>query len=286
MQLDDRAALAKTLEQALVKGVDLSKVEILDYSAPGDGRSDQVRMLANDTMLSLIDNGQIGHCIHVTGEMRALSDPFHRRVCAELYKRRDAKFSMIYNIPEDYQRSPLSVGKWNARTWPKSRWIDRLSAFSLIGNDLVDVYALNTQNQIQFTVFGDRHVLLQGQHHDEPTGTRAKKRVWLLKSEALNGAFTELAQKLRDQAAEMPDALFKRFTSSVHSIASKEIIRRLLKAHEPQHIEKIIDSKLLSFDPDTATKLEALKAMSFVSHDNDTINITADGRAYFEALNE
>jgi hypothetical protein len=148
------------------------------------------------------------------------------------------------------------------------------------------VYAFNTENLIQFTVFGHSYVLLQSDHRDEPSGAQAKKRVWLLKSEKLNGEFSRIAHKMRGDASKVPDALFKRFSASVHSVTSREIIRRLLKAGTPAHLESVVDNNLLDFDPDALQKIESLQTMGFVERNGQEIGVTENGRQYLGAMNE
>ena len=248
----DEHALSATFEQAGIGTVDPRKVTCLAFSEANQVDNELVYSAANDLLVTLIKDKSVGHCIHVTGEMRAEADPFHRRVCAEIYERGQEKFSLIYNIPPKYRDSPEGVGQWNAESWRRSGWVDRLSAFSIIGKDMVDVFAYDTLDKIQFTVFGDRYVLLQEKHNDEvnedPKGGAILKRVWLLACEKLNQAFAEKALAIKSDAEALPDALFRRFAVSIHGVTSRAIISRLIKSGGSGHRDRIIDDTLHRYD--------------------------------------
>jgi hypothetical protein len=285
----DEHALSTTIEQAGVGTVDPHKVTHLAFGGPDRAESELVYGAANDLLVDLIKDNSVGHCIHVTGEMRALADPFHRKVCAEIYKRGHEKFSLIYNIPRSYRDSPEGVGRWNAESWRRSGWVDRLSAFGIIGRDIVDVFAYDTLDKIQFTVFGNRYVLLQEKHDDEvqkdEKGGPIPKRVWLLASEKLNHAFAEKATAIKGDSEALPDALFQRFAVSIHGVASREIIRRLIESGGTGHRDRIVDDTLRRFDSKSDVHLTALKTIGFVRCEGPaTLNITTEGRQYFAAV--
>ena len=170
------------------------------------------RKQANEQLLQTLLSDTPGHCIHITGEMRALADPFHRRLCAELAKRANTRFTVVYDIPEEYSQSPDGVGKWNAQRWASKAWTEKLSAMNLIGDAFVDVRAYNTLPEIQYSVCGNRYVLLQEKHSDEgDSRTPFPKRVWLLDSETLNAFLTARALNIVANAKGIPETLFKRF---------------------------------------------------------------------------
>ena len=285
----DEHALAATFEQAGVATIDPRKVTWLAFSGPDQAKNELVYSEANDRLVKLIKDNSVGHCIHVTGEMRALADPFHRRVCAEIYQRGQEKFSLIYSIPPGYRESPEGVGRWNAESWRRSGWVDRLSAFSMIGKDIVDVFAYDTLDKIQFTVFGNRYLLLQEKHKDEVSGsTRGApipKRVWLLSCEKLNHAFAEKAAVIKNDAEALPDALFRRFAVSIHGVTSRQIINRLVESGGRGHVDQIIDETLRRFDSQVEAHLTALKTIGFVKNGlANMLDLTNEGRQYFASV--
>lgn len=285
----DENALAATLDQAGISNVDPRKISRLAYGGASKIENEAVRITANDLLLKLLKKDAVGQCIHLTGEMRALADPFHRKICEQIYKRSQNKFSLVYNIPLSFRETPQGVAQWNITTWRKSGWIDLLSAFNIIGNDIVDVYAYDTLDQIQFTVFGNRYVLLQEKHKDEvetnEEGAPIAKRVWLLESERLNHGFFERASQIKSNSDIVPDALFRRFAVSVHGVTSREIISRLLKAYGVAHYDRILDDRLLYFDPQAEAHLVALKTIGFVKSDSARmLTLTGSGRQYFDTV--
>jgi hypothetical protein len=130
----------------------LKNAECIAFSpATADGNK-TIHAKANEQLLQAL-------LTESPGEMRALADPFHRRLCAELAKRANTKFTVVYDIPEEYSQSPDGVRKWNAQRWASKAWTQKLSAMNLIGEAFVDVRAYNTLPEVQYSVFGNRYVL-------------------------------------------------------------------------------------------------------------------------------
>jgi hypothetical protein len=217
--------------------------------------------------------------------MRALADPFHRRLCAELAKRANTRFTVVYDIPEKYSQSPAGVGKWNAQRWASKAWTQKLSAMNLIGEAFVDVRAYNTLPEVQYSVFGNRYVLLQEKHPDEKDSSAPfPKRVWLLDSERLNAFLTTRALDIVAKAKDIPETLFKRFFARVSGATTQNILARLAR-EGPIHSEALLDKDLLAFDPQAAEDMELLQAMGFTKADDSSqVCITQDGRQFVEAL--
>jgi hypothetical protein len=280
----DKAALLDTLERAGTSVCDSPRW--LAYGGADGTTNDSVRLAANDLLFDLAKENRVGRCIHITGEMRALADPFHRRICAEIRRRTDHKFSLLYDIPGQYRGTPQGLAAWNAQKWKGSRWVDRLSAFNIIGRDIVDVYAYDTLDKIQFSVFGDRYILLQGKHKDlsktQASAEKVRKKVWLLESEPLHEAFCNRAEKMTMEAEVIPDALFKQFPATVHGVTSREILRRLIENGGAGRYERVLDDDLRYFDDKVESCLSALKTIEFVTSDKDgNLHITDDGRQYY-----
>ena len=66
---------------------------------------------------------------------------------------------------ETFHNAASIVG-WNLERWAygKSRnWEDELRSIDVIANRSVDLFAFDTSREIQYTVFGNRHILLQEQ---------------------------------------------------------------------------------------------------------------------------
>lgn len=279
---DDQLALKNTI--ATAGFVDpLPDLKCLAFSKPDAAGNKEVHAKANEQLLGALLQNQPGQCIHITGEMRALADPFHRRLCAELVKRSKARFTVIYNIQDDYQHLE-GVGKW-AQTWKSKSWSDRLSAINLIGDAFVDVRGYNTLSEIQYSVFGNKYILLQEKHADEGgSSVPLQKRVWLLQSEKLNEFLTDRAVTIADNSKDIPEALFRRFSAKVNGVTSQTILRKLA-AHSPMPAEQVIDDAMRTFDTDATSDLKALKSIGFVKQDEaGAFCISPEGTQYLKAV--
>lgn len=173
------------------------------------------------------------------------------------------------------------MGEWNAQRWASKTWVQKLSAMNLIGDALVDVRAYNTVQEIEYSVFGNRYIQLQEKHFDEDESPSPKpKRVWLLNSEKLNGFLTEKAINIINNADDIPEALYKRFFAKVSGVSSQNIMAKLIK-EGAIHIEKLLDERLLEFDPDAASNLDILKSIGFIKlSEQNRVSITEDGKQF------
>jgi len=279
---EDQLALVNTIAAAGY-AEPLPDLRCLAFSKPDAAGNKAVHAKANEQLLDVLLQNQPGPCIHITGEMRALADPFHRRLCAELVKRSKSRFTVIYNIPDDFQHLD-GVGKW-AQTWKSKSWSDRLSAINFIGDAFVDVRGYNTLSEIQYSVFGNRYVLLQEKHADEGgSSTPLLKRVWLLESEKLNDFLTNRAMAMIDNSKDIPEALFKRFSAKVNGVTAQTILRKLATI-SPLPAEQVIDDAMRAFDTDAASDLQALKSIGFIKQgEGDTLCISPEGDQYLKAL--
>ena len=278
---EDEVALTNTI---LATGhvEPLPEYKCLAFSGPDAAGNKAVHAQANEQLLNVLLRNQPGSCIHITGEMRALADPFHRRLCAELVKRSKARFMVVYNIQDGY-RDLDGVGKW-AQTWKSKSWADRLSAINFIGDAFVDVRGYNTLSEIQYSVFGNRYVLLQEKHADEGRSpTPLLKRVWLLESEKLNEFLTDKARAIAESSKDIPESLFRRFSAKVNGVTAQTILRKLA-ATNSLPADQVIDDAMRAFDTDAASDLQALKAIGFIQSEADTLRISQEGAQYLKAL--
>ncbi|MCA1363688.1 hypothetical protein I6F14_25315 [Bradyrhizobium sp. IC3069] len=282
MDKDDELALRNTLTAAGFSG-QLPEFSCLAFSKPDAAGNKAVHAKANEQLLAALLENQPGQCIHITGEMRALADPFHRRLCAELAKRSKTRFIVVYNIQDDYPQL-TGINKW-AQTWKSKNWTDRLSAINLIGDSIVDVRGNKTLSDIQYSVFGNKYVLLQEKHVDEGgSSTPLVKRVWLLESEGLNEFFSDRATKIAEESKDVPEALFKRFSAKIHGVVAQTILRKLATG-DTMSAEQVVDDAMRLFDPEAKTDLDALKAIGFIKDAGDgTLSISAEGDQYLKAI--
>jgi hypothetical protein len=197
-------------------------------------------------------------------------------------KRAGARFIVIYNIPDEFRHSEEGVGRWNALSWSSQSWAERLSAFNLIGREMVDVRAYDTAGQIQYSVFGNRYVLLQEKHSDARYGSgSAPKRVWLLRSVRVNEHLAARASGLALAAYDLPEALFRRFSTRVNGITCRAILGVLARKHGEVPVSQVIDRVLRAFDAEPEKSLDILKAAGFVRDGVDaSLCLTQSGHDY------
>jgi hypothetical protein len=281
---DDAAAMAATIEATGFKN-SLEDIKCLAFSPASSEANKAIHAQTNERLLAVLLSNSAGQCIHITGEMRALADPFHRRLCAEIAKRSKTRFTILYDIPDEYSGSPEGVGKWNAQRWGSKNWSEKLSAMNLIGEAFVDVRAFNTLHEIQYSVFGNRFIQLQEKHSDEGSSIKSSaKRVWLLDSEKLNGFLTTRALDMVGKSKDVPEALFKRFFAKVSGVTAQTILAKLIKIG-PSHIDAILDKDFLTFDPNAADTLDIFSSLDFVQTNAESRkSITLSGRQFVEAL--
>jgi hypothetical protein len=117
---------------------------------------------------------------------------------------------------------------------------------NLIGEAFVDVRAYKTADELQYSVFGNKYVLLQEKHLDDvDSGAASPKRVWLLNSEKLNAFLTARALSIIENSKDVPETLFKRFFAKVSGVTAQNILARLMK-EGLIHEEGMLDKNRLS----------------------------------------
>jgi hypothetical protein len=276
-------ALAATLELAGLGNIRIEPAGWLAFADPDVAQNERVHRATNDLLFSLLGQGDTGRCIHVTGEMRALLDPFHRELCSQMHRQCGRVFSVLYNLPEDRRLDRNLVIAWSLERWAKKgrrSWQDYLRTFDVIGERAVDVRAGMTENLIQYSVFGSRYVQLQEKHQD----AQPAKRVWLLESPELNEALTECGEQLLREAVDIDERWYRAFVSSLNNLGARSILLRLADGKTLAK-EELDDGKLRDFDasatPDAAN---ALRTMGFVTEHQNGLKISPHGKEYFGML--
>jgi len=284
MDKSDEKHLIQTLELAGVSAAARKKSTTLAFSKPEKQENRRIHDTTNELILDLLRIGDLGPCIHVTGEMRALTDPLHRRVCEEMRLRDKGSFDVLYNLPEDARGDATSLVAWNLRRWARGKtrsWDEELRTIDVIASRAVDLFAYDTSQPIQFSVFGRRHILLQEHHHDIGTS----KRIWLLESEALNDFFVDHALSCKAKATDVDEGLFYQFASNVSGVAARRYLARLCDATVER--ESLLDDPFVrNYVSDTIGPLDALLTMGFVNeaHDTGLLTITPAGREFLTAF--
>jgi hypothetical protein len=258
-------ALAQTLDLAGLGGLKEGKIKWLAFADPKVEQNEEVHRATNNLILHLMRQGKLGRCIHVTGEMRALLDPFHRELCAQMHRQDGSQFSILYNLPEDRRGDSNTAIGWSLKNWSEKgrrTWQEYLRTFDVIAERAVDVWASKDQSPVQYSVFGSKYVQLQEKHQD----AQKAKRVWLLESSELNEALTEHGERLLAEAQDIDERLFRGFVTSLGDLGARSVLRKLA-AGRPLPAEDLDDPTLRSFNASPLDSAYALKTMGFAVAD-------------------
>jgi hypothetical protein len=280
----DAKALAETLEQAGVSRSSSAKLRVLDFSARNKKRNQLVHESTNRLLLDLVASNDVGTCIHVTGEMRAITDPLHRQICETISLRRGEGFDILYNLPPDRAADVFGTVSWNLDNWNKKspgRWEERLSAIDLVANGGVDLFAYDTSDLIQYSVFGHRYILLQEKH----SAVAESKRVWLLDSQKVHDVLANKAERILDLAVDVDEMHFKTFTLNLSGVAARRFLKRLQHTGALSQDVLMDDRLVQELAPDPVGPLNALSMMKFVEAARDGLyHITPAGEEFLAML--
>lgn len=280
MDSSDNKALIDTLE---LVGINRRKLpKIIAFSPANKQENKKVHEITNKLILDLIETNDLGECIHVTGEMRALTDPFHRRLCEEMRLRDKGSFHVLYNIPEKMQNDAISIVNWNLTRWTKKsvvrEWTEELRSIDVIANCAVDLFAYNTENEVQYSVFGDKYIQLQEKHN------ATEKRIWLLESDDINSHLVDRGKNFIGKAIDINQHLFREFTLNLSGVAARRYLSKLSKKKFIDENKLLNDAFVRDFAPDPKGALDVLKTMEFVIEDaHKQLSITTEGREFLKS---
>jgi hypothetical protein len=262
--------------------LDFCKVHISELNKPGWNSSKRIYETTNKKLLELVKSSDLGKCIHVTSEMRALTDPFHRQICEEMRRQNKGGFIILYKVPLEQRRTAASLVEWNLIRWGKGkirRWEEELRTIDVVANRAVDLFAYEGQNQIQFSVFGHQFILLQERHLD----LSKKKRVWFLKSDRISQILIIKAESLIKGAEEIDEGMFREFTLNLSSPASSRCLKKL--ASKSYEKSSLLRDSIVNYEPDILGVLYSLKTMEFITEDDHHVfNITRKGYEFYNAF--
>lgn len=280
---DLKKALVDTLELAGIRRSAAQSAEIICGSDADPMENAKVHAKTNETLAELLIKDQLGKCIHVTGGARALTDPFHRQICEAIREEHKHPFQILYHVPASVASDSWDVVRWSLNVWGKKgvpTWREKLLTLKTIGSQSVDMKAFDERSKIQFSVFGDRFVQLQGVHPDNASA----KQVWLIRSEEINNQLAELAEKDLSSAKDIDERIFKDFLATVFSNTSRHILHKLMEKGKLERSAVLDDKFIAAVDPAAQNKIEALKIAGFIARDAaDAFKITKDGEAFLLA---
>lgn len=270
--------LEKTLNHAGIKDIKITENMIKSHGYDEDDRK-IVHTETNKFLQLCLDKNSLGDCIHITGEMRALTDPFHRYICDQINLKDKNVFKVVYNHPEEKMKNTTNILEWNLEKWtPKNKkriWQEELRTIYSIANRSVNLFSLDTSNEVQYSVFGNKYILLQEKHKDLAT----KKHTWLLESEALNAELTIKAEEFIKKSKRLNEGNYRKFTQDLNSISSQRILFLLSK--KTSSIDTLLNDSIANNFTDSITEVfETLNVMNFLKVSGDIAHITENGREF------
>lgn len=274
--------LIDTLVQAGVLYSDAIKVEIVSASGIDPIENSRVHAKTNAAIFELLQKNELGKCVHVTGGARALTDPYHRQMCEAMRSEQKEPFQVLYYVPNDLKDGTWEIVRWNLNRWGSkgfSDWRQKLLTLNMIGSGGVDLKAYDERSHVQYSVFGNRYIQVQGKHEDAALA----KSVWLIKSENVNGQLTEIAEADLQKACHVDESHFKDFVSALFTNTARLMLYQILEGKVSTHEQLLEDKNISLIDPDASEKLAALQVMGFVNEDaGGRLAITSDGRSFLQ----
>lgn len=214
---------------------------------------------ANILLSEELKKGSLSQCIHLTGELRALSDPFHRKICRHASSSGERFFFLGYV----HGQKGTEIMDWFRTSWAsQSKWPNRLSAFSLIAEHQIELACLPKYVDMQFSLFNKKFVLLQAKHQ-----ASEMKNVWLLDSPTLNNYLYGLAASHRSKSKPLDANVFRNELLTICSPEARDSL---------WHFSQNTETDAGKFDPSI---MESLQAAGLIEL-SDAARITSEGRDF------
>jgi hypothetical protein len=265
----------ETLAELGVRGISQLKIEVLKFSPPDEQQNARVYSRVNEVLEERIRQTGL-ECTHITGEMRALADPHHRKVCRKNWQAHKRRIDVVCYLPKRYRNKGRDVWRWNRRNWQHTDWHNQLDAYDLLGNGEVRLFGLTEREPIHYSVFFDRFVLLQSRH-SPPSHT---KRVWLLESVRLTEILREKAEKIVSRAERVSPRLFRDLCLSLSSPLALDCLFTVRESGAVN--EEWLYSRLKQFAKPPYDFLGDLMAVNFIKRAEGNLIITAQGKDYLK----
>jgi len=268
--------LETTLALLGIEDIALSKINVIADSGPEARDNAIVYKECNERLRAELEKQKLGQFFHVTGEMRALSDPSHRENC-RLAWQYGAPPKMFAYLPKEY-RNGTGIWEWNEQHWPLEAqgWQNHLDVFHLLGDREVILYGLFDCEEMHFSLFGDRYVLLQEQHdHNDHV-----KSVWFLESMEIRSALIPRVEKCITHSKEIPARIFRDFTDSLSDPLHLDLLFCLNdeKSIQLRHLDK----RYSSFGISVEKIILDLSLVHFIIIEKDAAHITKPGQEFLK----
>lgn len=261
-----------------------SKYQILNYASPKDkAKIGKVHLDTNLNIKKCLEDNSLGECVHITGRMSALNDPFHADLCTNIFRKTENPFKFSYFDQEEPDVNPVNIVRQKRIMWRNLNWKHSVSALRKEANSQIEAYAVRQPTTVQYTIFGNRFVQLQSKHNDDG-GQRPQKHVWLIESERVHDLLRGNAEGIISRARHVSPNLFRDAYQLVAGLASKSLLSQM-KTGSPYDVGMALDLAS-DFHHDPAQVLQVLQEFDFVSLEGDQrhLRITRNGKELLEAI--
>jgi hypothetical protein len=228
---------------------------------------------------------------HITGEARALVDPAHRQVLRGACARGETS-AIACSFESSDAPSAWDFVAHQHKHWGRFEWFDLIDILALAAHPVVRIYRLPEPEDVHFSIFGDRLVLLQEPHH-HPT---EEKWVWFLESRALAAALRPRLEQLFARAVPIEPAEFDEILDWLHEYETFEALAELVEgsgadqgaidadpaADLPARAVDGAASDVTTVGRDRGATCTRLVALGFVEPGG--LALTARGRAWFASF--
>jgi len=222
-----REVLHRTLAAADVSPSVEKSTVILRASGENADENRNLYQSVNRTLLKRLETRPLRDCTHITGEMRALSDKFHRHVLRQATKQQAEEPTVLFSLPRSDRNAASRILRWNRESWgEESSILDHLSAFDILSQGSIQLWAADGDPGVQYSLFDNELVLMQSAHAIR----QHVKYVWFLQSEALHGILSKRADELIQTSESLSSGRFTRFNLNLSDPAAMDILAMLRDA--------------------------------------------------------
>lgn len=278
------ALLVETLTQAGVAESDAKKAKVISWSGENELENSRVHSDTNATIFRLLQRNELGKCVHVTGGARALTDPYHRQMCEAIREDHQQPFQVLYHVPKGLSDGDWQVVNWNLHQWGQkgfSDWQQKLLTLDMIGKRAVKLKSYDERSRIQYSVFGNRYIQVQGRHED----TALAKYIWLIESENINGSLAASADQDLENASDIDETIFSGFVAALFTSTARRLMLKLLNKPNVTKEALLDDKSILAIDPSASQKLSALEIMGFITKsETGQLTVSKDGQSFLRSV--
>ncbi len=267
-------SLKENFENIVKNPFENFEIEILEYSPALKEDNKNIYDEVNKSLLEIINDHENGEYLHITGEMRAFSDPIHREKIKILYEKRNYQIKTVFYLPSTLQISGHDILTYNKEHWDETNWIDYLDAFDILGEGQALLYRVPEREELQYSLFGDELILFQSKHSSKVH----IKEVWILKSRKLFKFLFNRAKNVINRSRFIHPMIFNDFKLSISNDATLHIMFLLLD-NGKLDIERF-NNEIKKINRFNEFNLENLKILEFIQQTDEYIELTNYGKNY------